>query len=172
MRFVLCSLVLAVLVSGASAGDADKAVAEFEAIVKKATTEWIGPYVVPSPVKEDKGKFCRLRVRAANAKYDVKKTDSVIKPFSGVLDFTLAMEHSAAFATKEEAEKADFVKPTVNKFPYRAFFDFKGGRWEIAELVSGWRFGFPEFEIFYTKASDAQRKTFNLENLWKKLGGK
>jgi hypothetical protein len=78
---------------------------------------------------EDRG-WVKRAIVLSDMKYDVKKTDSLVSPYTAPVSFKLSTIQSEVFATKTAAEKAA-IKPAPSEswLSCRADFVFQDNRW-------------------------------------------
>jgi hypothetical protein len=130
MLFVFC-------IHAIAPDDPDRAVAIAERLAKR---------IGECPRREVVGQFKKEWVKEAwgppkDVKVDVEKTNSVIHPYRGIVEFSLVMSYGPHRKTKEEAAADAYLKSLLDG-RYRNLYDItKGGASLAVREVRGLRSG-------------------------------
>lgn len=80
------------------------------------------------------GKWAKQYFVISNVKYDVKKTDSLVTPVMGIVNFTVAITQSDFFTSKEEAEESTALsKLKMTEFVTGKYL-FEDGNWRVDQF--------------------------------------
>jgi len=142
LRYCLLALTfLSALVSSKSG--ASDPVATFEAFVKHSHEACAA--ATPTYLNRYKNQWAKRRFVLEGVKYDVKKTDSLVTPVVGIVQFRLRADQSALFQTRDEAERAsEFPLKSDGFAAVTLRYAFKDDKWtfnegEAESLTSGFR---------------------------------
>ena len=81
--------------------------------------------------------WSRFRIAISETRIDVKQSDSLLAPFTGVMSFNVDFQHAGKFATADQAENAaDNFAPSPNSSPVIANFHYSDGRWQYTNAMS------------------------------------
>ncbi len=99
-------------------------------------TQGLAKRIGECPRREVVGQFKKEWVKEAwgppkDVKVDVEKTNSVVHPYRGIVEFSLVMSYGPHRKTKEEAVADAELKPLLNG-RYRNLYDISKGRAALA----------------------------------------
>lgn len=78
--------------------------------------------------------WARIKFDFLNPAYDVKKTDSLVSPYAGILSFESYLHSSPGLPRREDAEAFVAWGPTGSPRPYRAQYVFQDAEWVLKVL--------------------------------------
>ncbi|MCI0376953.1 MAG: hypothetical protein L0215_05060 [Gemmataceae bacterium] len=123
--FVFC-----LLCCPTSAQDAQKAIAEIKTLSKRMEKEG-----TEETVSDFFGGWQKRRYFATEVKYDVKKTDSLIAPFTAEVSWMPAAYITQKYTSKKQAEKAALPKkPNISKVQWHAKFRYEDAKWVLQDV--------------------------------------
>lgn len=124
-------IILLFFVLSFNAQAADPAVATFEALIKRASSQ----SAVSGDVYLEKttSKWRKSTVRITDVLYDVRKTDSLVSPLVGHVAFTLTAETSELADTKDLAQTAKpDAKSLPRRYQVRLTYGWQNGVWKFS----------------------------------------
>jgi hypothetical protein len=102
---------------------------------KKETSAYMAhykKYMMTTMVSGEGDKWLKISLEASDFSIDVRKTDSLVSPYIGTLDFTVTIRFTANHETRAEAEAdSSFVGDSGKGIiePHKHIYAFQDGKW-------------------------------------------
>jgi hypothetical protein len=115
-------------------------------------------------------RWTKRKYEIANLKYDVRRTDSLVSPFTAKVVWTSVWFETTEFPTEGQARRAElparpaFV-PRADSLPDWAELAFQDGKWVVQDTGCG------EPGRMYMRRSVQQQSGSRLEDWWRAFGG-
>lgn len=117
-------------------------------------------------------KWFKARFTTSDVKYDVRKTDSLVTPITGIVSFLLSVRQSDAFESKDDAERALVSSARGLDFRIEGKYHVVDDDWRVSELRTiDIGPGSREVPVVLTEAGDELRSKkesnqFNMLERW------
>lgn len=106
----------------------------FKKVIAEASQPASWSYVY---LDRQEAKWAKSYVMISDVKYDVRKTDSLISPVIGIVEFSSRMPQSLLFDTQAEAEASTQPAPDefVPSFGFVANYTYNKGAWTLQKIT-------------------------------------
>jgi len=105
----------------------------------KTATATTNSSIIPWHNKE-LNKWAERRFQVAELKYDVRKTESLVSPFVGVITFTLTNTQTELFSERSAAQASIDLDSTVYTFEVELNYAYQDNQWR----TTAGRYSMPE----------------------------
>jgi hypothetical protein len=128
----LICIILLTLVLPINAMAADDSVSKLEKLILKAeNASNKGSVIYFNEYGQAWAKRC---FTVSNLKFDVKKTDSLVTPIVGFVNFDLITDQTDLYQTKEEAEASKVFDPKfITPYQISLTYTYRNGKWSFSK---------------------------------------